>query len=57
MTDERTCVTLTVDADTVKHALAALDALAEDRREPERYRRWYAEAATDIRFGMGSRND
>jgi hypothetical protein len=35
--------------DTLQAALNALDACAYDRREPERYRDWYAGAAEEIR--------
>lgn len=42
-------ISLVLDASKLELALNALDALAEDDREPERYRQWYADAAADIR--------
>ena len=44
-------VTVTIQRSTLEAALNCLDALASDRREPERYRTWYAEAAIELRAG------
>jgi hypothetical protein len=34
---------------TLEAAINCTEALAADRREPERYREWYAQAASDLR--------
>jgi hypothetical protein len=39
---------------TLEAAINCVDACAADEREPERYRTWYAEAATELRALAGS---
>lgn len=45
-------VTLTISRDTLETAIACIEAIAEDPREPERYRDWYRPARDELRDAL-----